>query len=149
MKRVQQTILAVALMALTAGSAFAQQIGVVDIQEVSGKYYKAVSLANEVKVKEDELKKLREDLLTQLKAGEKLSPVEKKTLEDKLNTQFANKFNEYRNWTATQEQTVRTDIDTAVKQVAGAQRLDLVLPKQVVMQGGKDVTQDVINALNK
>ncbi len=149
MKQVKQMLSAVGLSLLLTGAAIAQEIGVVDMALVSQKYTKAQGLATQVKTKEDELQKLRDNLVTQLKAGEKLSPVEKKNLEDKLNNQFATKFKEYREWTVGQEQILRQDFERAIQQVATSQKLDLVLPKQTVLQGGKDVTQDVINALNK
>lgn len=149
MKLVKQ-FFASALVALClTGVSFAGEIGVVDMQEVSQKYTKAQELASQVKTKEQELQKLRESLQQQLKAGEKLSPVEKKSLEEKLNAQFATKFKEYREWTMSQEKVIRNDFEKAVQSVAQSQSLDLVLPKQTVLQGGKDITNDVINFLNK
>lgn len=134
---------------LLTGTVFAQQIGVVDIQELTQKYSKAQELQAQIKAKDEELQKLRGDLLEQLKAGEKLSPVEKKNLEDKLNGQFAAKFTEYREWAVTQEKGVREDVDKAISQVTQAQKLEIVFPKQTVLSGGKDITADVLNALNK
>lgn len=150
MKRHLTTIFSTLLVLIAfGGAAFAQQIGIVDIQTVSQKYSKAQALQSEIKSKDNELNNLREDLLSQLKAGEKLSPVEKKNLEDKLNSQFATKFKEYREWAMQQEQQIRSEVDKAISQVVQTQKLELVLPKQTVLSGGKDITEDVIQILNK
>jgi outer membrane protein len=148
MKLMKTVLSGMLVTAMLTGIAFADQIGVVDMQQISEKYSKAQQLAQQVKSKEEELQKLRTDLQGQLKAGEKLSPVEKKTLEEKLNSQFAAKFKEYREWTLTQEQGIKSDFDKVIQSVTQAQKLDLVLPKQTVLQGGKDITADVIKALN-
>lgn len=44
---------------------------------------------------------------------------------------------------------VRKQIEDAVKQVADAQGLSVVIQKDAVVYGGKDITQDVIKKLNK
>ncbi len=136
--------------ATLSGMAFAAEVGVVDIQEISQKYSKAQELATQVKSKETELQKLRDSLVAELKAADekKMSPVEKKNLEDKLKGQFAAKFKEYREWTMTQEQAIKSDFDRAIQAVAKNQSLDIVLPSQAVLQGGRDITADVITQLN-
>ncbi len=148
MNNTQKMLGALLVSIILTGAAFADSVGVVDMQEISQKYSKAQDVANQVKDKEDELQKLRDSLATQLKAGEKLSPVEKKNLEDKLNNQFAAKFKEYRDWTLAEEQVIKDDFDKAIKTVATNDKLDVVLPKQAVLQGGKDVTDEVISTLN-
>lgn len=152
--KLAKAILGTAMAAsILSGVAFAEQIGVVDMQQVMQKYTKAQTLATEVKSKETELQKLRDDLVGQLKAADSkkpaLSPVEKKNLEEKLNNQFATKFKEYREWTVGQEQVLQQETSKAVSTIKEQLKLDLVLPKQAVLDGGKDVTQDVINQLNQ
>lgn len=149
MKQVKSVLSAILISGMLTGAALAAEIGVVDMQMVTQKYTKAQTYATEAKTREDELQKFREGLLSQLKAGDKLSPVEKKTLEEKLNGQFATKFKEYRDWAMTQEQGLRTSVETAIQTVSQAQKLDVVFPKQAVLNGGHDITPDVINSLNK
>ncbi len=149
MKPIQMVLASLLASAVLTGSALAQQVGIVDMQEVTQKYTKAQELAIKVKNREDDLQKLRDSLLGKLKAGDKMTPVEKKNLEDKLNTEFATKFQEYRDWTVTQEQSLKSDFDDALKQVAQNQKLDLIIAKQTVLMGGRDITTDVIDALNK
>jgi Skp family chaperone for outer membrane proteins len=135
---------------LLGGIAFAaDQVGVVDTQLVLQKYNKAQAMATEAKSKEEDLQKLKDSLLQKLKAGDKLSPIEKKNLEDKLNAEFAEKFKAYREWSVTQEQSLKSDFDKAVKSISDSDKLDLVLPKQGVIEGGRDITDDVLNLLNK
>lgn len=137
------------LMLLAQTAAWAE-IGVVDPEKIGTDYRKAKELATQVKSKEDELNTLRNNLAKELKEkGDKMTPVEKKNLEDKLSKQFEGKFIEYRNWFASQDQSLRTAVDSAVNEVSKSQKLDMVLTKQVVLTGGRDVTQDVLNILNK
>jgi len=149
LKTTKFALAAVMGLTLLTTAAFAD-IGVVDTDAILQKYSKGQELTAQSKEKEAALQKVREDLLTQLKAGEKLSPVEKKNLEDKLNQQFAEKVKEYRDWSAVQQQAVREAFDKAVKEVSESEKLDMVLNKSgVVLQGGKDITEDVLNVMNK
>jgi Skp family chaperone for outer membrane proteins len=136
---------------LLTGVALAEQIGVVDMQVISQKYTKSQALAAQIKSKEQELQKLRDELAGQLKAAEarKMSPVEKKTLEDKLNGQFAAKFKEYREWALMQDQGLKEELNKAIQATSSSQKLDVVFPRQAVLQGGRDITEDVLNNLNK
>jgi outer membrane protein len=139
--------LCVAMMSF--GPAFAEQIGVVDIQRIVSEYNKGKTLTQQVQAKEKELQEYRASLANELKTrGEALSPVEKKNLEDELNQKFVTRFKEYRQWAATQQDTLEADLQKAVQAVAQTQQLDVVLAKPVVLQGGKDITQDVITQLN-
>jgi outer membrane protein len=147
----KQILLALSLVfTLALGhSAFADAVAVVDINELSAKYSKSVALVNQIKVKDQEIQKYRNTLLDQLKAAEKLSPLEKKALEEKLNTQFVNKINEIRDWVGKENDALQADMEKAIQTVAQQQKIDVVLPKQSVLQGGKDVTVDILNVLNK
>lgn len=149
MKRVKVLLSSLALSVVLTGAALADQIGVIDVNEMSQKYSKAVTYNTEAKNREEELVKLKLSLREQLKAGEKLSPVEKKNLEDKLNAQYLEKFKAYKDWGLEQEKMLKESFDKAIMSVAQSQKLDVILPKQSVIQGGKDVTADVLNALNK
>lgn len=139
----------VGLMMTASAAVWAENIGVVDTQVVTQQYTKAQTASAEVRTREQDLQKYKDNLLKQLKAGEKLSPVEKKNLEDKLNNQFAERFKTFREYVVSQENIIKQDLDQAIRQISAAQKIDVVLPKTVVMQGGRDITQDVIDQLNK
>lgn len=133
---------------LFTGAAFAE-IGVVDIQKIMSSYSKSQTITQEAQSKEQQLQQLRANLANELKnKGEALSPVEKKNLEDKLNQQFMAKFKEFRQWVVQQDKMISDEVEKAVNSVAQQQGVTMVLNKGVVIQGGKDLTQDVISKLN-
>lgn len=147
-----KTSLALAVLAVAASinlSAFAEGVAVVDMDAISQKYVKAQNVTATAKTKEDELQKFRDMLQGQLKAADKLSPIEKKNMEEKLNQQFMAKFKEYRDWMVAQQQSLKADFDNAIRQVSQAKSYDVILPKQGVIQGGRDITQEVVDVLNK
>ena len=124
-------------------------IGVVDFEKVIVNYAKAKDFATKDAQKRQELKSLRDQLADQLKKGENLSPVEKKVLEDKLNAQFGDQLKAYRDWATAEDDTLRKNVDAAIEQVSKDQNVGLVLIKPAVFQGGKDITDVVIQKLNK
>lgn len=145
-----KALLSVAMVAvLTTSMAWAESIGVVDTDRIGREYKKAQELAKDIRDREKELQTLRTDLAKEYNdKSESLSPVEKKSLEDKLNKQFADKFKEYRDWTLTQEKTIREAVEGAINQVKSKQSMDIIISKAVVLEGGKDVTTDVLGVLN-
>lgn len=124
-------------------------IGVVDFEKVIVSYAKAKDFATKDNQKRQELKTLRDQLADQLKKGESLSPVEKKVLEDKLNAQFGDQLKAYRDWATAEDDTLRKNVDAAIEQVSKDQSVGLILIKPAVFQGGKDITDLVIQKLNK
>lgn len=145
-------LLAVALciVGTTQWSGWAQSIGVVDTEIIGRDYKKAQTLSQQVRTKEEELQKYRAELAKELKdKGEKATPVEKKALEERLNKQFAEKLKGYRDWLIVQEEQLRTSVEKAIKEVAESEKMDMILTKTVVLQGGKDVTDKVVGKLNQ
>ncbi|MCA9788331.1 MAG: OmpH family outer membrane protein [Cyanobacteria bacterium HKST-UBA06] len=141
------TLIGVAMLSTIA---FAEQIGVVDTDRIGREYNRAKELAGEIRTRERELQTLRLDLAKELKTkGDELSPVEKKSLEDQLNQRFADQFKAYRDWTLTKEKEIREAVETAINNVKTAKSLDIVFTKAVVLDGGVDVTTDVLTELNK
>jgi outer membrane protein len=136
-------------LSVNAAPANSSDIGVVDFQKVVQSYAKAKDFAAQDESKKKELKDVRDSLATQLKDAENKSPVEKKALEDKLNEQFSVKLKEYRTWAVTQDEALRKSIDTAVQAVAKEQNVSMILIKPAVVQGGRDLSEEVIKKLNK
>jgi outer membrane protein len=124
-------------------------VGVIDYQELMVGYAKAKDFFTKDQTKRKELKDLRDRLAEELKKGEKLSPVEQKVLEDKLNTQFSAKLKEYKDWAVAEDTTIQKSIDTAIDTVSKENNLRMILVKPAVVVGGKDVTKDVLTKLNK
>ena len=136
---------------LLMGVSFAEgQIGVVDLAKIGQEYNEARTLRTQASAKEEELKKLREDLAQRLKEeGEGMSPLEKKTLEERLSQEFVEKFKAYREWRLANETSMNDKVEQAIQGVARDKQIDIILAKPAVLQGGQDITSDVIFKLNQ
>lgn len=155
MKRFQQTAIALSTLAvLTIGSsinAFADSIGLVDLDKIVTGYNKAQSVMADIKVKEAELRKMQADYVKQLEESRKnnpKNPVANDQLEKDLNVKLNAKLTEYRDWTVNKQKEIDTDLETTIKEVAKGKNVDVVLSKQAVFQGGTDITNDVLSRLN-
>jgi outer membrane protein len=132
------------------GSAAFAAVGYIDVQKVFREYKETKKAQEELSKKEEAFKKEFEESQKKLQEAERdggdRSELEKmrKELEEKLTPKRENllRLNE--------ELTVRLQqkILTAVEKVAKKVGIDLVLDKQVVITGGMDLTEMVINELN-
>jgi outer membrane protein len=158
LKRLALSALVLSLMAFSspfatsadapAAASSGASIGVIDYQKLMLNYAKAKDFYNKDVAKRKELKELRDSLAEELKKGEKLSPVEQKVLEDKLNTQFTAKMKEYRDWAVAEDGTIQKNVDTAIDTVTKEQKMGMILVKPAVVSGGRDITDDVLKKLN-
>ena len=153
MKKAISIVLFLAFMMCLTSSAFAQgaSIGFIDVQNVF-KSYKATKSAQErLSKKEEEFKKEFEKSQKKLSEAEqdgksredleKLRSEEEKKLEPKrtellrLNEQLTVKLQQ--------------EIVSSVEKVAKSVGIDIVVDKQVIITGGVDLTDMVVNELNK
>lgn len=154
MKRFQKgVLLATAAMVLSGalGTAFADTIGLIDLDKVVAGYNKAQSVMADIKVKEAELRKMQADFVKQLEENKKnnpKNPIANEQMEKDLSTKLNAKLSEYRDWTATKQKEIDRDLETTIKDVAKSKNIDVVLSKQAVFQGGLDITNDVLGKLN-
>ena len=133
------------------GSAAFAATGYIEVQKVFREYKETKKAQEDLNKKEESFKKEFEDSQKKLekaeKDGKKKEEIEKmkKELETKLSPQRESllKLNE--------QLTVRLqqDILAAVQKVAQKLGIELVLDKQVVITGGMDISEMVINELNK
>jgi Skp family chaperone for outer membrane proteins len=137
----------VAMMVLTPLGAFAQSIGTVDADKIIANYSKAQDVEADLKVKEAEIQKFIAEAQKQIKNA--TTPVEKSNLEKKLSEEFRQKQTEYRQLQLDESKKINDDILSAIDTVAQQQSLDLVLAKGAVFIGGKDITDSVLQMLNK
>jgi len=135
-----------AVMGLSGLHAFAQQVGVVDLDRIVNNYSKAQDVSADLKVKEAELQKFLADAQKQLK--DTTSPVEKKNLEDKLTQQFKAKSDEFKDAQIKQWKQIEDNIFSAIETVSKTNKLDVVLVKSSVLYGGTDVTEQILTLLN-
>lgn len=124
----------------------AQSIGTVDADKIIGNYSKAQDVEAELKVKEAEIQKFIAEAQRQIKNA--TTPVEKSNLEKQLSEEFRDKQTEYRKMQLDESQKINEDIIQAIKKIATEQSIDIVLAKGAVFIGGKDITDDVLKALN-
>ena len=146
----------VAFLAGIGGTVFAadislNSIGHIDVQKVF-KLYKETDKA------QDELKKQEEDFRKEFeKSQEKLEKAEKdgksRTELEEMRLELEKELNPKRERLLKLNEQLTTKLQLeilgAVKQVAKNLGLELVLDKQVVITGGMDVSEMVINELNK
>lgn len=139
-----------AVLSLTAGfslKSFAAGTAVVDLGKIRENYTVAQALEAEANVKENELKQFAQDAQKQIQDAK--TPLEKKNLEEKLGQQFEIKRMAYAKDQAVKWSKVENDVVKTIKEVSTANKYDLVLNKQVVIDGGCDITELVIDKLNK
>ncbi|MDD3014617.1 MAG: OmpH family outer membrane protein [Candidatus Gastranaerophilales bacterium] len=137
---------AVTTIGLSGLHAFAQQVGVVDLDRVVNNYSKAQDVSADLKVKEAELQKFLADAQKQLKDA--TSPVEKKNLENKLTKQFKTKSDEFKDAQIKQWKQIEDNIFSAIETVSKTNKLDVVLVKSSVLYGGTDLSDQILNLLN-
>lgn len=150
-KRLVAVLVAALFLGMVVGSAFAENIGYIEVTKVF-KEYKATAKA------EEELKKERDSYEKEFKdAQEKLDKAEKDnkskdeidTLKKELETKLEPKRKSLLQLNEQLTGKLQLDIVTSVKAVAKKVGIDIVLDKQAIINGGVDLTEMVINDLNK
>lgn len=119
---------------------------VVDLDKIRENYTAAQELAADLKVKEAELKTFIDNAQKQI--DEAKTPLEKKNLEEKLGQQFNIKRNAYAKDQAAKWAVIEDKVVSSIKEVSDAKKYDIVLNKQVVIDGGCDITEEIIAKLN-
>ena len=149
MKMLKRFIVLVAVMTVVLGysaKSFAAGTAVVDLDKIRENYTKAQELSADLKVKETELQKFVADAQKQIQEAK--SPLEKKNLEEKLGEQFNIKRNAYAKDQGQKWGVIEDAVIKSIKAVSAAKKFDLILNKQVVIDGGSDITDEVLAKLN-
>jgi len=151
MRKLLAALLTIAFVGSVASAATFTNIGYIDVQKVF-KEYKATEKAQEELAKQEkdfkaEFEKSQEELAKAEKDGKSEEELNKmKTeLEKKLMPKRDSLLKLNEQLTAK----LQLEILDAVKKVAKKVGIDLVVDKQVVITGGMDLTEMVINELNK
>lgn len=154
---------AVAIACFSA-SAWAEQIGVVDMQSIfqSAPQVKKINadLTQQFQSRKDSLTKLSDQLKDDIKKYQKNKAVMSKDDLSALESKITNEETQYRQDRATFEQDVYqaqnqqmsqflTKVKESVKTLASQKKLDIVLPKNSVLfsQDNLDITSDVLASL--
>jgi len=145
----KRTVVLLAVMSLMIGysnKSNAGGTGVVDLDKIRDNYSAAQELTAELNVKEAELKQFITDAQKQIQDAK--TPLEKKNLEEKLSRQFdikrlASSKDQAQKWAL-----IESSVIKSIKEVSAAKKFDLVLNKQVVIDGGVDITDEILAKLN-
>jgi outer membrane protein len=146
---------ALALGVLIAGTAtlnaFADTVGFVDYDKIRQGYEKAQTLVADIKVKEAELRKTQADFVKQIEDSRKANaknPVASKNLEQQLQNRFKTDVENFNNWSNGQLQAIDKNVTSTIKVVAQRSGVSVVIDQRSIVFGGKDITNDVVKALN-
>jgi len=136
---------------LQIGSADAASIGYIDIQKVFSSYHKTKTFQEQNQQKE---KLLQEDIAAKQKQLEKeknkgTSEIELRKLVDKYEKEIEPKRNEILNYQQKVMNEIKEEIVKATEEAAKKAGIDIVLDKQVFITGGVDISDKVIDVLNK
>lgn len=151
MKKLVAIVLAVALLGGVALAANFTNIGFIDVQRVFREYKETSKAQEELGKQEESFKKEFEESQKKLAEAEKNGKEEeelekmKKELEDKLAPKRESLLRLNEQLTAKLQLEILDSVKKAAKKVG----IDVVLDKQVVITGGMDLTEMVINELNK
>ena len=85
---------------------------------------------------------------TAMGTNQKFVSVLLKNLEEKLGEQFNIKRNAYAKDQSQKWGVIEDTVIKIIKEVSSSKKFDLVLNKQVVIDGGSDITDEVIKKLN-
>ena len=150
MKMFKRAIVLLAVMSVMLGysaKSYAVGTAVVDLDKIRENYTVSQELSADLKIKESELQKFVADAQKQIQEAK--TPLEKKNLEEKLGEQFNIKRNAYAKDQSQKWGVIEDTVVKSIKEVAASKKFDLVLNKQVVIDGGSDITDEVIKKLNQ
>jgi outer membrane protein len=147
----RKLIAALLVIAFFGGVASAANIGYIDVQKVFQEYKETAKAQEEISKKEEAFKKEFEESqkkLTQAESDGK-SQEELTKMKTELESKLAPKKEEL--YRLNEQLTVKLQLEIleSVKKVSKKVGIDLVLDKIAVITGGMDLTEMVINDLNK
>jgi len=154
MKKLICLLVLVSFVMFVTGSAFAlgaSSIGYIDVQKVFKEYKETSKAQEQVSKQEEEFKKEFDDSQKQLAEAEKKNMKReeldklRKELEDKLTPKRQSLIDLNEKLTAK----LQSEILSATKDVAKKVGIDIIFDKQVIITGGLDLTEMVINKLNE
>lgn len=151
MKKLIVLLLSLSFMAGLAAAASFTEIGHIDVQKVFTQYKATEKAQKELTKHEKEyataLEKSQKELENAIKAGKTTKEVT--ALSKKLEKDLAPKQKTLMQLNQQLTGKLQKEILTAVQNVAKKVGIEVVLDKQVVITGGMDLTEMVINELNK
>ena len=128
-----------------AGNAFADTVGYADFKKIENDYAYAKELYKQV---DEKVTELQQFLLNKEREYKKIdSPISKKSFEERTEKEYKAKEETVLKFKAQKEDEVFDNIAAAAKIIASKKGINVVLDYRVVLTGGVDITNDVINYL--
>ena len=139
-------VIMVAVCSMISSSAvYSQEVAFVDVQKIVVSSEKVQALKNEQEAKAKELVKFIEKARKDVSAQSDTS--KKQKLEEKYNKEFLAKREKLEKDYAEKLKKIDAEITSKIAQQAQILGFDMVVSKDVVLYGNKDITENVIKAL--
>lgn len=144
-------ILALLAFLLSGVSLKAETIGYIDMQQVTTQYKKFEKVQKELSKKEEKLKKEAEKKQKKLEEAQDKNKTEEqlKKLKERFDEELKPKIEEFQMEQVKKMKEIEKNVLDATKKISKSYGIDVVLHKQIVLTGGFDLTQLVIEELNK
>ena len=146
MKKFKISFLIAALLAITAVQAQADTIGYADFKKIENNYIYAQKAYKDIDAKVLNLQQYLSDKDKEYKSID--SPLSKKTFEEKTEKEYKAKEDAVVKLKLEKENEIFNNIQNASKIVSAQKNIDVVFDYRVILTGGVDLTQDIINYLN-
>lgn len=151
MKRITGIVIAIFIMAIMAYSVNAATIGYIDVQKVFSSYGKTKIMQEQLKKKEQIIK---DDIAKKQKQFEKeksnnVSDGDLRKLAEKYEKELEPKKAELMEFQNKTMQEIQNDIVKATEVIVKSMGIEIVLDKQIIITGGIDISEKVLEQLNK
>ena len=127
--------------------AFSSGIGSINYEKIIENYNFAKTTKQELDTKSKELEKYLIQKEEEFKLLE--SPVQKSKFESEIKAEVLKRETAFNDFINKREEAVKQRVMSAIEQVRKEKNLDAVLDSSSVYSGGEDITQAVIDYLNK
>jgi len=125
---------------------FAQTIGCADFKKIEANYVYAQKTYKEL---DDKLLGLQQYLIDKDKEYKTIeSPLSKKNFEQKVEKEYKAKEDALMKLKIQKQEEIFNNIQSASKIVSAQKKVDVVFDYRVILSGGVDITQDIIDYLN-
>ena len=147
----KKIIISISILLLTICPAFAENIGYVNMQIVFESYNKTEDAKKDFEKKQNELKEELEEKQEEVAKAQKdnKDPEEIQKLIEEIQEELQPKQEALIQLNNELMFRIREDITLATSKVAKNYGIDIVLDKQVILHGGFDLTNFVVDELNK
>lgn len=141
-----KNIFLAAVICVVSAPVFADTIGFADFKKIENNYAYAQKSYKEIDNKVIGLQQYLIDKDKEYKAIE--SPISKKSFEEKTEKEYKAKEEAVLKLKLQKEEEIFNNIQNASKIVSAQKKVDVVFDYRVILTGGVDLTQDIIDYLN-